>query len=164
MNPVTLAALSDAGTAATSFIKRNARWIAAAVVLLMVWMLFKPYIRLLFGLVPDDAQLQMGDGDVYRSFYDQRGDVASKLSKGLSAGWLESVPFFGGNDLRCDVLYEALQWNSNQLRVVHNAYKNANGETLYSALQALSTDACSSFLGDGLNEQLSARLKTLGLV
>ena len=65
---------------------------------------------------------------------------------------------------RCEALYDALQWNDNQLRVIHNAYKNGHGETLHRTVGATYTDDC-SYLGmsDGLNTTFLQKLDTLDL-
>ncbi len=150
-------ALWSAGSSATGFLQKNAKWIGLAVVVLTLWWLFRPYFRVLFGLVPEDAKIQVGGGDVTADFYSQRKNVAGRLHETLTGNALTSSG-------RCQALYDALQWNDNQLRVIHNAYKNAHGGTLHNAIGATYTDDC-SYLGmsDGLNTTLLQKLNTLGL-
>ncbi len=150
-------ALWSAGSSATGFLQKNAKWIGLAVIVLTLWWLFRPYFRVLFGLVPEDAKMQAGGGDVTADFYSQRKNVAGRLHETLTGNALTSSG-------RCQALYDALQLNDNQLRVIHNAYKNAHGDTLHSAIGATYTDDC-SYLGmsDGLNTTLLEKLNTLGL-
>ena len=150
-------ALLSAGSNTSDFLGKNARWIGLLLAALAIWWFFRPYIRLLFGLVPDDAPMQAGGGDVAADFYSQRKNTARRLNETLSANALTS-------NGRCEALYDALQWNDNQLRVIHNAYKNAHGDTLHEAVSSTYTDDC-SWLGmsEGLNTALLQKLNTLGL-
>ena len=150
-------ALWSAGSGATGFLQKNARWLALALAALALWWLFRPYFRVLFGLVPEDAKMQTGGGDVTADFYERRKDIAGRLHETLTGNALTT-------EGRCEALYDALQWNDNQLRVIHNAYKNAHGETLHHAVGATYTDDC-SYLGmsDGLNTTFLQKLDTLGL-
>jgi len=150
-------AIWRAGSGATGFFQKNAPWIGLALLALALWWLLRPYFRVLFGLVPEDARLQTGGGDVPADFYAQRKNTAKRLHDTLTGNALTSSG-------RCQALYDALQWNDNQLRVIHNAYKNTHGDTLHSAISATYTDDC-SFLGmsDGLNTTLLQKLNTLGL-
>ena len=150
-------ALWSAGSGATGFLQKNARWLALALGALALWWLFRPYFRVLFGLVPEDAKMQTGGGDVTADFYERRKDIAGRLHETLTGNALTT-------EGRCEALYDALQWNDNQLRLIHNAYKNAHGETLHHAVGATYTDDC-SYLGmsDGLNTTFLQKLDTLGL-
>lgn len=158
MSATAAAALLNAGSSATGFLSKNAKWIGLAVAMLMLWWWFRPYLMVLFGMLPDDVQLQAGGGDVTSDFYNRRKSIAGRLHDTLSGNALTSSG-------RCEALYDALQWNDNQLRVIHNTYKNAYGETLHSAIGATYTDDC-SYLGmsDGLNTTLLQRLNLLGLL
>ena len=100
---------------------------------------------------------QTGGGDVTANFYERRKDIAGRLHETLTGNALTT-------EGRCEALYDALQWNDNQLRVIHNAYKNTHGETLHHAVGATYTDDC-SYLGmsDGLNTTFLQKLDTLGL-
>ena len=101
--------------------------------------------------------MQTGGGDVTTDFYQRRKDIAGRLHETLTGNALTT-------EGRCEALYDALQWNDNQLRVIHNAYKNAHGQTLHHAVGATYTDDC-SYLGmsDGLNTTFLQKLDTLGL-
>ena len=90
MGATTAAALFEAGSSATGFLSKNARWIALALAALLLWWLFRPYLRLLFGLVPDDAKMQAGGGDVSADFYNRRKNVARRLSDTVSANAMTS--------------------------------------------------------------------------
>ena len=150
-------ALWSAGSGATGFLQKNTRWVVLALAMLALWWLFRPYFRVLFGLVPEDAKMHTGGGDVTADFYERRKDIAGRLHETLTGNALTT-------EGRCEALYDALQWNDNQLRVIHNAYKNAHGETLHHAVGATYTDDC-SYLGmsDGLNTTFLQKLDTLGL-
>jgi len=150
-------ALWSAGSSATGFLQKNARWLALAFAALALWWLLRPYFRVLFGLVPEDAKMQAGGGDVPADFYERRKAIATRLHETLTGNALTT-------EGRCEALYDALQWNDNQLRLIHNAYKNGHGETLYQAVGATYTDDC-SYLGmsDGLNTTFLQKLDTLGL-
>ncbi len=157
MGATTAAALFEAGSSATGFLSKNARWIIPAIAALLLWWLFRPYLRLLFGLVPDDAKMQTGGGDVTSDFYDRRKNAARRLRDVLSGNALTSSG-------RCEALYDALQWNDNQLRVIHNTYKNAYGDTLHASVSDIYTDDCSWMgMSDGQNTTLLQRLNLLGL-
>lgn len=147
----------SAGSGTTGFLSQNARWIALALAALALWWWLRPYFRVLFGLVPEDAKMQTGGGDVPADFYERRKTIATRLHETLTGNALTT-------EGRCEALYDALQWNDNQLRVIHNAYKNAHGETLHQTVGAAYTDDC-SWLGmsDGLNTTLLQKLNTLGL-
>ncbi len=157
MTAAAATALMSAGSGASDFLKRNAKWLALFVVALALWWLFKPYFRVLFGLVPDDATLQSGGGDVLADFYNSRKNIARRLNDALSGNALTS-------DGRCEALYDALSWNDNELRVIHNAFKNNYGETLHSAVSSTYTDDC-GWLGmsHDQNAALVEKLNLLGL-
>lgn len=150
-------ALLEAASSGGDFLKKNSKYLALLVVLLAIWWWFKPYFNLLFGIIPDDAKLRSGGGDVTQAFYDSRKATAERLNDTLSGNALL-------NSGRCEALYDALKWNPNQLRVIHNAYKNNFGVTLYSDLSDSYTDDC-GFLGlsDGLNTTLMKTLESLNL-
>lgn len=150
-------ALWNAGTGASDFLQKNVRWIGLILFALALWWLFRPWIRVLFGLVPEDAPLQTGGGDVSAIFYEQRKNTARRLQKSLTGNALLS-------EGRCEALYDALQWNANELRLIHNTYKNTYGETLLAAAGATYTDDCGWFgLNEGLNKALIEKLNALGL-
>ena len=157
--PLTNMALSPLGITSRigSFLSKNAGVIALVVVVLVAWYWFRPYFRVLFGLVPDDAKFQAGGGDITREFYNNHKDKARRLHDTLTANALTSSG-------RCESMYDALQWQVNELRLIHNRYKNSYGNTLLEDVQAVYTDDC-SWLGmsDGLNEQLVSRLSLNGL-
>ena len=150
-------ALLRAGSATTTLVQRHAGWIALALSALALWWLLGPYRRVLFGLVPADAAFTAGGGDVTAAFYRQRKHTAARLREVLRGNALTGSG-------RCEALYDALGWNDNQLRLIHNTYKNAYGQTLHSALGETYTDDC-SFLGtsDGLNNDLMQKLNNLAL-
>lgn len=153
----TAAALLSAGSGATDFLQKNVRWIGLLLFALALWWLFRPYFRRLFGLVPEDAKMQAGGGDVTVQFYEQRKNVARRLHDSLTGNALMS-------EGRCEALYDALQWNANELRLIHNAYKNAYGETLLDAATATYTDDCGWLgLNEGLNTALMEKLNALQL-
>ena len=81
-------ALWSAGSGATGFLQKNARWIALALAALALWWLFRPYFRVLFGLVPEDAKMQTGGGDVTADFYERRKDIAGRLHETLTGNAL----------------------------------------------------------------------------
>ncbi len=150
-------ALLGAGSSASDFLQKNAKWLALAIIALALWWQFKPYFRVLFGLVPDDVPMQSGGGDVYSDFYNKRKNISSRLNETLSGNALTS-------NGRCEALYDALQWNDNQLRLIHNLYKNTYGSTLHNDASATYTDDC-GWLGmnQGQNTALAERLNLLGL-
>ncbi|MCB0534434.1 MAG: hypothetical protein KDD14_19695 [Saprospiraceae bacterium] len=153
----TAAALLSATSGATDFLQKNVRWIGLALFALALWWLFRPYFSRLFGLIPEDAKLLAGGGDVTAQFYEQRKNVARRLHDSLTGNALLS-------EGRCEALYDALQWNANELRLIHNTYKNAYGETLLDAASATYTDDCGWFgLNEGLNSALMEKLNALQL-
>ncbi|MEZ4941824.1 MAG: hypothetical protein R3D58_13170 [Saprospiraceae bacterium] len=149
--------LLSAGSSASDFLKRNAKWFALLIIALALWWLFRPYFRVLFGLVPDDAFLQSGGGDVTTEFYNNRKNIARRLHDALTGNALTT-------EGRCEALYDALQWNDNQLRVIHNTYKNNYGDTLKSDVTSTFTDDCGWFgMNDGQNTALIEKLNLIGL-
>lgn len=151
------ALLGTAQGAALAF--KGIRYLIPAGLLLALWWLLAPYLRPLLGRVPRDAALQIGGGDVLADFYARRKAMAERLHSALRSSALTSSG-------RCEALYDALQWNDNQLRLLHNTYKNAYGKTIGADLQGTYTDDCSilGWTGGGLNAQLQSKLDALGLI
>jgi len=140
------------------FFSKNAGSIGLFLAALVAWFWLRPYFRVLFGLVPDDAKLQAGGGDVTAQFYADRKNKARRLHESLTANALTSSG-------RCEATYDALQWNDNELRVMYNTYKNSYGDTLLEAVKGVYTDDCGWFgMSEGLNGQLIAKLNAAGLV
>jgi hypothetical protein len=151
-------ALFATGTGrAGNFLGKNGAWIFLLLVCIAIWYWFRPYFKRLFGLLPDDAPFEQGGGDVTVAFYQKRSNAARRLRETLTSNALTS-------DGRCEAIYDANSLNANELRLIHNTYKNKFGDTLYSDLGSVYTDDC-SFLGmsSGLNEQLAGKLNAIGL-
>lgn len=143
----------------TSFFVKYRRVILALLALAVLYYLFKPQILRLFGLLPPDASMRLGGGDVYRSFYDNRMSIVKRLRDGLTSTFFTS-------EGRCQALAETVEWNDNQLTLIHNEYKNRYGSTLYADVSDVSTDDCSllTLMLSGYNDTLKARLLALDLV
>lgn len=156
MNPLVLA---QASNAAGNVLKSKGFWIAVAVLVVLIlgnkWLM--PWLRRIFGNVPDDAPYFTGGGDVLASFYRNRSNTIDRLYKTLkkSSVW---------NDGRCEALREAVGWNDNQLIAISNAFKNKYGKTLYDAVDEVSGDDCGITDFNFYDSQLKDRLSGLGIV
>jgi len=147
----------DAVSSVSDFFAKNTKWIIVALVVLSIWWWFRPFFNLLFGITPEDAKLRSGGGDVTAAFWENRKNLARRLNETLTSNALL-------NSGRCEALYNALQLNPNQLRVLHNAYKNKYGHTLLKDVESTYTDDC-GWLGmsDGLNVTFVSTLESLNL-
>jgi N-acyl-D-aspartate/D-glutamate deacylase len=124
-------ALWSAGSSATGFLQKNAKWIGLAVVVLTLWWLFRPYFRILFGLVPEDAKMQAGGGDV---------TVARKSEVPLHISHLKAVG--EKNWPLMDEVFNHIETAAlNQLDISFDVYPyTATGSVLYTFLPTWITE------------------------
>ncbi|MBC7778079.1 MAG: hypothetical protein H7246_21785 [Phycisphaerae bacterium] len=139
------------------FVGKNGKWLLLVLLILLAWYFLKPYLRRIFGGVPDDAPYFIGGGDILASFYNLRSNKANTLYKTLKKSSF-------ANDGRCAALKEANGWNDNQLILIHNQFKNKYGTTLFNMLNDIYGDDCGLTDFGFFDSQLKDRLSTLGLV
>jgi hypothetical protein len=139
-------------------IGRNIKWLfVIGGVLLLYWWL-KPYWFRIFGQVPDDSPYQKGGGDVTAAFASNSSNKIQQIRKGIhDDAWF-------GSDIRCNSLGEIMSYNDNELRLIHNEYKNRYGITLYSDLNNIVGDGCSNLFSTELTILLKEKLSKLGTV
>jgi|GEM_PF-3624486 len=141
----------------SKWVQRNSTIIGAVIAIGLLWYFFKPYFKIIFGLIPEDAQFTQGGGDITAEFYAKRRNIAANLKSVLNSNALLAAG-------RCDALYDLLQRNDNELRLICNQYKNRYGTTLVAEIGQLSTDDCGWFaLSQGLNVSILKRLNVLQL-
>ena len=142
---------------AFDFLNKNGKWIVLAIVLLLAWQWLMPFLRRVFGNVPDDAPFFVGGGDVPKPFYQARKNKSDRLYKTLKTNsvW---------NDGRCESLKEANGWNDNQLILIHNTFKNQYGKTLFDMVDDVVGDDCGVLDFGYYDSALKSRLSDLGLL
>lgn len=151
------AAIASAASTGGNILAKYGKWLVLAAAAFLAYRFVWPMLRVALGLVPEDAQMQQGGGDVRAGFYAERRNKASALHNALTSNALTS-------NGRCNQIFTVLGWNSNETRIVHNAYKNRYGSTIYADLDEIQTDDCGWFgMDDGNVDTLRARLESLGL-
>ena len=140
-----------------SFLSKYGKWLLLAALVVLLWQWISPFLRRIFGNVPDDAPYFVGGGDVLKGFYESRRNKADRLYKSLkkNSAW---------NDGRCEALKEAAGWNDNQLILIHNTFKNQHGVTLYDMIDDVVGDDCGVLDFGYYDVTLKNRLSDLGVV
>ena len=140
------------------FLTKNLKWFLIAGGVLAVYFAFKPLWFRLFGQVPEDAAFQKGGGDVTSSFEANAKNKVMQIRKGIhDDAWF-------GSDIRCNSLSELMSFNDNELRLIHNQYKNRYGITLYSDINNVSGDGCANLFSTETTVLIKERLAKLGIV
>jgi hypothetical protein len=140
------------------FLSKNIKWFLVAGAVLGIYFAFKPLWFRLFGQVPEDAQYQKGGGDVTAAFEANAKNKVMQIRKGIhDDAWL-------GSDIRCNTFTEMMSYNDNELRLIHNGFKNRYGITLYSDINNVSGDGCSNPFSTEITILIKERLAQLGIV
>jgi hypothetical protein len=140
------------------FLSKNIKWFLIAGAVLGIYFAFKPLWFRVFGQVPEDAQYQKGGGDVTTAFEANAKNKVMQIRKGIhDDAWL-------GSDIRCNTLGDVMSYNDNELRLIHNNYKNRYGITLYSDLNNIVSDGCSNPFSTEITILLKEKLSKLGTV
>ena len=143
--------------ALAQFLTKNIKWFLIAGGVLGLYFAFKPLWYRLFGQVPEDAAFQKGGGDVTSSFEANAKNKVMQIRKGIhDDAWF-------GSDIRCNSLSEVISFNDNELRLIHNLYKNRYGITLYSDINNVAGDGCSNFFSTEITILIKERLAKLGI-
>ena len=144
--------------AIAQFLGKNIKWFLVAGGVLAVYFAFKPLWFRIFGQVPEDVPFQKSGGDVTAAFASNAKNKVMQIRKGIhDDAWF-------GSDIRCNTLGEVMSFNDNELRLIHNNYKNRYGITLYSDLNNITGDGCSNLFSTETTILLKEKLSKLGTV
>lgn len=149
--------IATAASGTANVLSKYGKYLVVAGILFLLYQWLWPLIRRIFGNIPDDAPYFIGGGDVLTGFYDSRQNITGQLYKVLKRSSF-------GNEGRCEMLMQAAGWNDNQLIMIHNAFKNRYGVTLYDMLAEVNGDDCGLLDFGYYDVQVKDRLSTLGLV
>lgn len=144
--------------AIVQLLSKNLKWVLLIGGSVLLYNAGKPLWYRLFGQVPEDAPYKKGGGDVTAAFASNVGNKVQQIRKGIQD---DSV---FGSDLRCNTLNEIIYYNDNELRMIHNQYKNKYGITLYGDLNNISGDGCANLFSQEAHIALKNKLGKLSLV
>lgn len=110
-----------------------------------------------------DAEFVNGDGSIDANWVqNSMPSFVSDLHKTLNKSYSLLGSYWTSSDDRCEALKRVVGLNNNQIRAVHNSYKETFKQTIRRDLQDVNTDGCGAFQRE-YGDLLMTKLNELNL-